>query len=212
MCDFKVLSVSYRQTELVFYCCKVTLPLGFDGMMLNSWRGHDSRRCFNKLNVSEEKKQLPYYTPKCVHLNYLTLEVDGDISAEQKSIMRKKQGSCKHKGSGFLCESLSLILVHTFCCRPRPMVLFNESRCTLPESMWSGASHREVIRQPQVLINLTERLPKHTWGHGQPRNHWISHATSVSVVVFVSLFRVLKAGLAARECEFLCLSHWLANL
>lgn len=44
-----------------------------------------------KLKVSEEKKATPLlreYMPKCVHFNYLTLEV-GDRSAEQKSILSK---------------------------------------------------------------------------------------------------------------------------
>lgn len=78
-------------------------------------------------------------------------------------------------------ESLSLILVHTFSCHPRPVLLFSESRRTYPECMRSGASHREAIVQLQVLINLVERLPKHTlWrGHGQTGNHWITYQLTI---------------------------------
>lgn len=42
-----------------------------------------------RLNVSEQKKQLPYYMLKCVYLNYLGLHTD-DKTVERKSQVREK--------------------------------------------------------------------------------------------------------------------------
>ncbi len=82
----------------------------------------DSHWCFNtqvKCIRGEKTTLLPHnYVPKCVHFNYLTLEA-GDISAEWKSIFAKhtrQADGCSNERSGFLCESLFLKHVCTFCC------------------------------------------------------------------------------------------------
>lgn len=59
-----------------------------------------------------------------------------------------------------------------FCCRPWAVMLFGERRCTLSECMWSGASHREVIVQLQVLMNQNTHSGLR---HGQFETRWISY-------------------------------------
>lgn len=76
--------------------------------MFNSWRGHVSRWCFNaRVKCISGEKATPIlleYMPKCVHFNYLILDV-GDKSAEQKKHFETKQAD-EHEGSGFVCGSL----------------------------------------------------------------------------------------------------------
>lgn len=84
-----------------------------------------------KLNVPEEKQQLPPYMPKCVRLNYSMLQVD-DISAEKKAF-GEKQGrltAANMKVAGFYMKAC----LHCCCC-PRSVMLFSECCSTWPECM-----------------------------------------------------------------------------
>ena len=109
--------------------------------MFNSRRGHDSRWCFNAqvkcFRGAKATALLHDGMSKCAHFNYSTLKV-GDIvsAAPKKHFERKKKtkntrqaDSCKHEAIGKQCASLFLILIHTFCCRPRPPEWFSTALC-----------------------------------------------------------------------------------
>lgn len=110
---------------------KFTLPLGFDGTMFNSWRGHDSLSRFDSqveciTGGKATLHAISLTTSKmCPDPLFNTSLVAQVRSREQREAFRAETQALNMKG--FSWESLSLILVHTFCCRLWPVMLFSKA-------------------------------------------------------------------------------------
>lgn len=119
---------------------KVTLPPGCEGTMFNSWRGHDSRWCFNTqvkcFRGAKATALLHDDMSKCAHFNYSTLEV-GDIVQSQKK--KKKRSILRKKAWGRLIAWRGWETVFQLVFNTHPHFLLPSTtarviqHCTLPE-------------------------------------------------------------------------------